>query len=71
METFYAVSPYVLGFLLVATLGVLIVGVVAMGSKNVSPATRNNILRIRVGLHALAVLILLALMASTLWQNGN
>ena len=71
METFYAVVPYALGILLAATLGVLIFGVVAMGSKRFSPAFRNKLMRVRVGLHALAVLILLALMASTMWQPGN
>lgn len=71
METFYAAVPYLLGALLAATLGVLIFGVVAMGSKRYSPAFRNKLMRVRVGLHALAVLVLLALMASTMWQSGN
>lgn len=71
METFYAAVPYLLGVLLAATLGVLVFGVVAMGSTRYTPAFRNKLMRVRVGLHALAVLVLLALMASTMWQSGK
>jgi hypothetical protein len=71
METFYAIVPYIFAILLAGTFGVLIVGVVAMGSPRVSPATRNKIMRLRVGVHALAVLLLLALMALSFWQPGN
>ena len=69
MELFYASVPYILGVLLAAILITLVVGVVAMGSKNVSPLTRNKIMRVRVALHALAVFILLALMATTMWPG--
>jgi hypothetical protein len=67
MDFVYAAAPYVLGILLAAILGVLVFGVVAMGSKSVAPQTRNKIMRLRVALHALAVLVLLGLMATTLW----
>jgi hypothetical protein len=70
MQLFYAAVPYVLGVLLAAILGVLVFGVAAMGSKRISPLTRNKIMRLRVALHALAVLVLLALMASSMWHPG-
>ena len=70
MDFVTAAAPYVLGFLLVAILGTLVFGVVAMGSKRVSPQARNKIMRVRVALHALAVLVLLGLMATTLWTPG-
>ena len=71
MESFYAAVPYILVTLMVGTFGVLIVGVVAMGSSRVSPQARNKIMRLRVGVHAVAVLLLLALMALSFWQPGN
>jgi hypothetical protein len=71
MDSFYAAVPYVLIILMVATFGVLIVGVVAMGSPRVSPAFRNKLMRVRVGVHALAVILLLALMALSFYQPGQ
>ena len=71
MESFYAAVPYILVTLMVGTFGVLIVGVVAMGSPRISPQARNKIMRLRVGVHALAVVLLLALMALSFWQPGN
>jgi len=71
METFYAAVPYILVILMVGTFGVLIVGVVAMGSPRVSPQARNKLMQVRVGFHAVAVLLLLALMALSFWQPGN
>lgn len=71
METFYAAVPYLFAILLVGTFGVLIVGVVTMGSSRVSPATRNKIMRLRVGVHAVAVVLMLILMALSYWQPGN
>lgn len=71
METFYAAVPYLLVTLMIGTFGVLIVGVVAMGSPRVSPQTRNKLMRVRVGFHAVAVLLLLALMALSYWQPGT
>jgi hypothetical protein len=71
MEIVFAAVPYVLVALLVAILGVLVFGVVAMGSKRFSPAFRNKLMRLRVALHALLVLILLALLASTAWSSGS
>lgn len=71
METFYAAVPYLLVTLMIGTFGVLIVGVVAMGSPRVSPQARNKLMRVRVGFHAVAVLLLLTLMALSYWQPGN
>jgi len=70
MEFVTAAAPYVLAVLLAAILITLVVGVTAMGSNRISPMTRNKIMRLRVALHALAVLVLLALMALTMWQSG-
>ena len=70
MEFVSAAAPYVLGVLLAAILITLVVGVTAMGSNRISPMTRNKIMRVRVALHALAVLVLLGLMALTMWQPG-
>lgn len=66
MELFYAASPYILGVLLAAILITLVTGVVAMGSNKVSPLTRNKIMRLRVALHALAIIVLLGLMAGAM-----
>ena len=71
METFSAAVPYIFFILMVGTFGVLIVGVVAMGSPRVSPQARNKLMQVRVGFHAVAVLLLLALMALSFWQPGN
>lgn len=71
METLYASVQYILIALMVITFGVLIVGVVAMGNKNSSPAFRNKIMRVRVGVQALAVVILLGLMAVGYLQSGG
>lgn len=71
METFYAAVPYILIVLMAGTFGVLIFGVAAMGSSRISPAARNKLMRLRVGVHALAVLLLLALMALSFWQPGR
>ena len=71
MENFYATVPYLFMVLLVGTVGVLIVGVVAMGSPRVSPATRNKIMRLRVGIHGVAVLLMLLLLALSYWQPGT
>ena len=71
MNVVYAIAPYVLAVLLVAILGVLVFGVVAMGSNRFSPLFRNKLMRVRVALHIAAVIILLALMAATMWQPGG
>jgi len=71
MEMFYAAVPYLLILFMATTFGVLIFGVVAMGSSRVSPAFRNKLMRIRVGVHALAVILLLALMALSFWRPGG
>jgi len=71
METFYAAVPYLLVILMAVTFGVLIFGVVAMGSPRYSPQFRNKLMRVRVGVHAVAVLLLVALMALSFWQPGN
>jgi hypothetical protein len=70
MEFVFAAAPYVLAVLLAAILITLVVGVTAMGSNRISPMTRNKIMRLRVGLHALAILVLLVLMGLTMWQPG-
>jgi len=67
MELLFAAAPYVLAVLLAAILITLVVGVTAMGSTRVSPMTRNKIMRLRVALQALAILVLLALMAASMW----
>ncbi len=71
METFYAAIPYLFVILLIGTFGVLLVGVVAMGSPRVSPQARNKIMRLRVGIHAVSVMLMLLLMALSYWQPGN
>jgi len=70
METFYATVPYLLVILMATTFGVLIFGVVAMGSPRLSPQFRNKLMRVRVGVHAAAVLLLLILMALSYWRPG-
>jgi hypothetical protein len=69
MNAFLATTPYLLAILMIITFGVLIFGIVAMGSKRFPPAFRNKLMRVRVAVHAAAILVLLALMAANAyWQ---
>jgi len=42
-----------------------------MGTNRFSPLFRNKLMRLRVALHVLAVIVLLALMATTMWQPAG
>ena len=71
MSVVQTAAPYILAVLLAAILGVLVFGVVAMGTNRFSPLFRNKLMRLRVALHVLAVIVLLALMATTMWQPAG
>ena len=59
METLVAILPYLIGVALVAVVAVLFTGVFAMGRGGAFNARYGNLLmRFRVGLQAVAVLLL-------------
>lgn len=71
METVYPFVQYILIALMAITFGVLVFGVIAMGSKKSTPAFRNKMMRVRVAVQALAIFILLGLMAVSYLQSGG
>lgn len=54
METIAAILPYLIGATILAVLGVLFAGVLSMGRE-----VSNRLMRWRVGLQALAVVLML------------
>ncbi len=54
METVAAILPYLIGAVIIAVLGVLFAGVLSMGRE-----VSNRLMRWRVGLQALAVVLML------------